>query len=74
MQLPQTSQIQLLKTEEAYEHCFLISKRCHLAQVIDVQSDRCSLSYTGPAQIRAGVEAAIKDKFPTIKEIGFEAS
>ena len=39
--------------------------------VLEVAPPTCRLKYVGPAPIRQGIQAAIKDKFPTILEVEF---
>jgi len=41
-------------------------------EIVSVAGNTCRVKYTGPAPIRQGVQAAIKDKFPTITEVVFE--
>jgi len=38
-------------------------------EVLDVKKDTCLLRYKGPKPIGKGVQAAIKDRFPEIKEV-----
>jgi Fe-S cluster biogenesis protein NfuA len=40
-------------------------------EVVEVTPPVCRLRYVGPAPIRQGIQAAIKDKFPTILEVEF---
>ena len=37
--------------------------------VVSLDGGQCTVWYTGPAPIGMGVKAAIKDKFPDIKEV-----
>ena len=38
-------------------------------EVLSVDGGICTVLYTGPAPISMGVKAAIKDKFPDIKDV-----
>lgn len=40
--------------------------------VLAVEGEVCRVRYTGPAPIAQGVQAAIKDKFPTITTVEFD--
>eukprot|EP00951_Prasinocladus_malaysianus_P039779 scaffold448861_cov43-Prasinocladus_malaysianus.AAC.1 len=41
-------------------------------EVLRIDEGKCHVKYTGPAPIAQGVQAAIKDTFPTIQEVVFE--
>lgn len=41
------------------------------ADVLRVEDGQCEIRYTGPAPLGMGVKAAVKDKFPDIKEVIF---
>lgn len=38
-------------------------------EVLSLEGGKCTVRYTGPAPIGMGVKAAVKDKFPDIKEV-----
>ncbi|GFH20456.1 Nifu-like protein chloroplastic-like [Haematococcus lacustris] len=38
-------------------------------EVVEVQGSSCTVLYKGPPAIAKGVMAAIKDRFPSIKEV-----
>lgn len=40
-------------------------------EVLKVEDGICELRFSGPAPISKGIQAAVKDKFPDIKEISF---
>lgn len=40
-----------------------------MLQVVSVVNGVCIIDYHGPAPIGMGIQAAIKDKFPDIKEV-----
>lgn len=42
-----------------------------IVDVVSVKNGVCDVNYTGPAPLEIGISAAIKDKFPDIREVKF---